>query len=78
MGYEVDFLPVGEDKSGDAITLRFGNLHADPPQQFVMVIDGGYAETGETVVEYVRTHYKTNRIDLVVSTHPDQDHVGGV
>jgi hypothetical protein len=28
MGYEIDFLGVGEEsKSGDAIAIRFGNLH---------------------------------------------------
>jgi hypothetical protein len=27
IGYEIDFLPVGEgEKSGDAIALRWGNL----------------------------------------------------
>lgn len=79
MGYEVDFLPVGDgERSGDAICLRFGNLHGDRNEQFVMVIDGGTQTSGEALVNHIQTHYGTNRVDLVVSTHPDNDHVSGL
>ena len=40
MGYEIDFLPVG-DKSGDAIALRYGNLFGQRTEQTVVVVDGG-------------------------------------
>ena len=41
MGYEVDFLPVGDgEKSGDAISLRFGNLFGGRNEQVVIIIDG--------------------------------------
>jgi len=79
MGYEIDFLPVGEEsKSGDAITLRFGDLHGHRDNQIVVVVDGGFASTGEKVVEHVRTHYGTDRVDLAVLTHPDSDHANGL
>jgi hypothetical protein len=79
MGYEVEFLPVGEAGSaGDAIVIRYGNLLANPVQQRVIVVDAGFAETGKVVVEHIRKYYKTNTVDLVVSTHPDNDHVGGL
>jgi hypothetical protein len=74
MGYEIDFLPVGDgSKSGDAIALRYGNLASgDPNQQMVIVIDGGYTDDGEALVELIKTHYNTDYVDVVVSTHPDQ------
>ena len=78
MGYEIDFLAVGEDKSGDAITLRFGNLVGDRKEQTVVVIDGGFADTGKQVVDHLRTHYRTTKVELVVSTHPDGDHSAGL
>jgi beta-lactamase superfamily II metal-dependent hydrolase len=79
MGYEIDFLAVGEEsQSGDAIAIRFGDLKADPPEQFVMVVDGGFQDTGEELVDLIKTHYKTTEVDLVVSTHPDGDHAGGL
>src|SRR5260221_7819804 len=78
MGYEIDFLPVGDgSKSGDAIALRYGQL-GNPSQQMVIVIDGGYTDDGEALVELIKTHYKTDYVDVVVSTHPDQDHVAGL
>src|SRR5260370_37962737 len=80
MGYEIDFLPVGDgSKSGDAIALRYGNLHSgDPNQQMVIVIDGGYTDDGEALVDLIKTHYGTDYVDVVVSTHPDQDHGTGL
>jgi beta-lactamase superfamily II metal-dependent hydrolase len=79
MEYEIDFLAVGEEsKGGDAIALRYGNLAGPREQQTVIVIDGGYAETGKTLVEFIRTVYATSRVDIVLSTHPDRDHVTGL
>ena len=79
MGYEVDVLGVGkESKSGDAIALRWGNLRGNRNQQRVVLIDGGFQETGEDVVTHIKRYYETTTIDAVVSTHPDQDHVNGL
>ncbi|MEU9242835.1 hypothetical protein [Streptomyces sp. NPDC048385] len=79
MGYEIDFLPVGDESSGgDAIALRYGNLYGPRSEQTVIVIDGGYLKAGEALVEHIREHYNTGIVDLVVSTHPDQDHISGL
>ncbi|HFM2112196.1 TPA: ComEC/Rec2 family competence protein, partial [Escherichia coli] len=78
MGYEIDFLAVGEKKSGDAICIRWGNLHGSRDEQKVVVIDAGYASTGEQVIEHIEKYYRTKTIDLLISTHPDGDHVGGL
>ncbi|MGM7447412.1 ComEC/Rec2 family competence protein [Idiomarina sp. ST20R2A10] len=79
MGYEVDFLPVGDEgKSGDAIALRFGNLDGHRNEQTVVVIDGGYKKSGESLVSHIKQHYSTDVVDLVILTHPDSDHVSGL
>jgi len=84
MGFEIDFLPVGGGgSSGDAIALRFGDLLPDylnqwATDQTVVVVDGGYLEVGPELVKHIQTYYQTNRVDLVVSTHPDGDHVNGL
>ena len=78
MGYEIDFLPVGTDKPGDAITLRFGDLTGPRSSQAVVVLDGGFTDTGTQVIEHINAYYGTNKIDLLISTHPDQDHVSGL
>lgn len=78
--YEIDFHPIektGESgsKSGDAITARF----TDPfGIQRVIVVDGGYKHTGEKLVEHITTYYGTDYVDIVISTHPDADHINGL
>lgn len=79
MGLEIDFLAVGdESRSGDAIALRWGDIHGARSNQWVAIIDGGTREAGSQLVELVRYRYETDTVDLVLSTHPDQDHVAGL
>lgn len=80
MGFDIDFLPAGNgEKSGDAIAFRFGDLMSgEREQQKVIVIDGGFQETGKKLVNHIRKFYQTNHVDLVISTHPDADHVAGL
>src|ERR1700728_1371929 len=79
MGYEIDFLPVGDkSKGGDAIALRYGDLFGSRDDQTVMIVDGGYTDNGEALVNHIGKYYKTDRVDFVVSTHPDQDHILGL
>ena len=79
MGYELDFLAVGEEgKSGDAIAIRFGNLHGKRSEQSVIVIDGGFKKSGEEIVSLIKKHYGTDTVDLVILTHPDSDHASGL
>ena len=79
MGFEIDFLPVGnESRSGDAILLRFGDLFASRAEQTVVLIDGGFRETADEILDHLNKYYKTQTIDLVISTHPDADHINGL
>lgn len=74
--YEIRFLPVGEgSKGGDAIVMR---LIDEFENQFVVVVDGGYANNSNDIVDYVKNVCRTNKIDLVFNTHPDLDHIGGL
>jgi beta-lactamase superfamily II metal-dependent hydrolase len=74
MPYEIDFLPVGEGCSGDAIAIRYA---ADNGFE-VMVVDGGTQDSGEALVKHIQSVYGTNTVDHVVSTHPDNDHASGL
>jgi len=63
---EITFIDVGK---GDAILLHL------PDGRFAM-IDTGYEQTAKKVVQTIRALGAT-RLDLVVLTHHDKDHVGG-
>lgn len=80
MGYELDFLPVeaeggGGTKSGDAIA---GRLRLSDGSSRVIVVDGGYTAIGDDLVDHIYRFHQTNVVDLVVSTHPDSDHLNGL
>ena len=77
MSFELDIHAVGEGQSsGDAITLRYGILGT--PQQKVVVVDGGYHADGDTLLDFIPRVYGTRTINLMVSTHPHNDHVSGL
>jgi beta-lactamase superfamily II metal-dependent hydrolase len=80
LAFELDFHAVGTgEKSGDAISIRYGRLNSVTNfSQKVIVIDGGTLESGKKLVEHIKTHYKTETVDLVVNTHPDNDHCSGL
>lgn len=80
-GFEIDFLPVGDStKNGDAICLRWGYNLTDEAKrkQWVMVVDGGFAECGNDIVRHIEKYYGTKQIDVLVNTHPHADHLNGL
>lgn len=74
--FEIDFLEAGEKGSGDAITLRY---REDNNVDYIHVVDGGYTDDGNKLVNHINTYYDTpETIDNVVLTHPDGDHAAGL
>lgn len=74
--FEIDFLQVGEKGSGDAIGIRYAD---DDDIEYVHVIDGGYSDDGEKLVDHIKKYYgNPSFIDHVVLTHPDGDHAAGL
>lgn len=54
---------------GDATLIQKGN--------FSMLIDAGKNEKGQTVVSYLKKK-GIKKLNILVGTHPDSDHVGGL
>ena len=55
---------------GDAIVIE-SNGH-------FMLVDSGISQTSEKVLAYLKSlNIPNKKIDYVISTHPDGDHVGG-
>jgi competence protein ComEC len=60
------FIDVGQ---GDSELIQFAGKN--------ILIDGGEQEMGVRVESYLRNHGVTN-LDLMVATHPHDDHIGGL
>jgi beta-lactamase superfamily II metal-dependent hydrolase len=75
--FEIDFLPVGENaRSGESICIRYGSIATG---YHIHVVDGGYANTTETIIQHLANHYgRPRRIENVVLTHADGDHAPGL
>jgi len=62
----VHFINVGQ---GDSVLLDYGEVE--------LLIDGGDNACESTVPEYIAPFVDGN-LDIVVATHPDADHIGGL
>jgi len=67
LNMEVHFIDVGQ---GDSILIQ-------TPLNRNILIDGGPPEAGKKVVSYLKQQ-GIKKIDLLVATHPDIDHIGGL
>ncbi|MGN7479116.1 MBL fold metallo-hydrolase [Solibacillus silvestris] len=63
----VHFIDVGQ---GDSIFIQ-------APDGKTMLIDGGVKGAGKELVNYLKAN-GVERLDYVVATHPDADHIGGL
>lgn len=74
---EIEFIPIGEEvNTGDAILCHFTEPTTGTDR--VVLIDGGFVDTSESIITHVRKYYARDSIDLIVSTHPDDDHINGL
>ncbi|RDW20856.1 competence protein [Oceanobacillus arenosus] len=64
---QVHFIDVGQ---GDSILIQ-------TPSNKTILIDGGSPKEGKKVVAYLN-NLGINQIDLLIATHPDVDHIGGL
>ncbi|WP_100013305.1 ComEC/Rec2 family competence protein [Lentibacillus sediminis] len=64
---QVHFIDVGQ---GDSILI-------ETPADKTILIDGGPPDAGKTVVNYLES-LDIETIDLLIATHPDVDHIGGL
>lgn len=71
------FLPIGENQCGDAIAIRLWDTD-NPNDKLVILIDGGYKDDWKKIQDLVFNNFKAERINLVISTHLDGDHIAGL
>lgn len=64
---EVYFIDVGQ---GDSILIQ-------TPENKTILIDGGTPESGDEIVDFLKKQ-QISAINLLIVTHPDIDHIGGL
>ncbi len=65
---EVHMIDVGQ---GDCFVVKL-------PNSQLFLIDSGNATQSQKIVDYIKTNFSTNKIDYLLATHPDNDHIGGM
>lgn len=65
---KVHFLDIGQ---GDCTFIQF-------PDGKNMLIDAGKLSDGEYIVEYIKSLTDSGKINVLLATHPDNDHIGGM
>jgi|SRR5690625_13597 len=63
----VHFIDVGQ---GDSILIQ-------TPAKKTVLIDGGPPKAGQKIIDYL-ANLNINELDLIIATHPDIDHIGGL
>lgn len=63
---KIHFIDVGQ---ADSIFIDYGDID--------ILIDGGNNSDGDLVVSYLKS-LNTDDIELIVATHPHEDHIGGL
>lgn len=71
--YEIDMLDV---KNADAFLVHFWDDETN--YEYVVLIDGGNYEDGKTIANFIKKNYTQKSIDLVICSHCDKDHFGGL
>ncbi|SEP49932.1 Metallo-beta-lactamase superfamily protein [Rhodospirillales bacterium URHD0017] len=71
--FSVEMLPA---RQGDCLWIEYG----DPDQSHVILVDGGMTETAAAIQQKIRNRStgKRLRIELIVVTHIDTDHILGI
>ena len=74
---EIEFIPIGDEvKTGDAILCHF--IEPVTGTDRVVLIDGGFVDTSASIASHVSSYYSRDDIDLIICTHPDDDHINGL
>jgi len=61
------YFDVGQ---ADSILIQNNNTN--------MLIDAGNNADGDLLVDYIKNKLQVNKIDIVMGTHPHEDHIGGL
>lgn len=74
--FEIDMLDV---KAADAFLIHAYRKNEEGQElEYVVLVDAGNEGDGEKILKHIQKYYTQQYIDLVIITHCDADHYGGM
>lgn len=69
--FQIHFLELGNDAAGDSIYIKAGDND-------ILIDAGSRPASAKTIKTYVDNYCKDNKLEFVIGTHGDQDHISGM
>lgn len=74
--FEIDMLDV---KAADAFLIHaYVEKGGNNEWEYVVLVDAGNEGDGEVIYNHINKYYDQKYIDLIIITHCDSDHYGGM
>ncbi len=66
--FQIHFMMLGNDKAGDSIYIKAGDTD-------ILIDAGSRSSSATTTIEYMKKYITDGKIEYVIMTHGDQDHI---
>lgn len=66
--FQIHFMMLGNDKAGDSIYIKAGDTD-------ILIDAGSRKGSSQTTLPYMNQYVKDNKLEYVIMTHGDQDHI---
>ena len=66
--FQIHFMMLGNDKAGDSVYIKAGDTD-------ILIDAGSISASSTTTIPYMQKYVKDNKLEYVIATHGDQDHI---
>lgn len=66
--FQIHFMMLGNDKAGDSVYIKAGDTD-------ILIDAGSRSASSSTTIPYMQNYVKDNKLEYVIATHGDQDHI---
>jgi len=66
--FQIHFMALGNDKAGDSVYIKAGDTD-------ILIDAGSRSGSSATTIPYMQQYVKDNKLEFVIATHGDQDHI---
>ena len=66
--FQIHFMTLGNDKAGDSVYIKAG-------ENDILIDAGSRSSSSTTTIAYMNKYVKDKKLEYVIATHGDQDHI---